>query len=186
MNKLLKITETPTLPNSSQQFLNYRRYQFQILISQTKNLNEDGVNISRPYLLYFPRNSPLKSVTVHISSLPEKSYILRFLRFIPVQQLDCKCYIVCLFIYLSNTTHIEVSFGCSSLFVSQFELIIQEYIERYRVGWNDFQLFSQISLGKMQKLSTHANKIILKYFCNRFISSLAVFALNINIFDVEN
>ena len=54
------------------------------------------------------------------------------------------------------------------------------------LGWKGFQLFSQIISGKRQKLPTHTNKIILKYFCNRCISSLAAFAQNINIFDVEN
>ena len=64
MKKLLKITEIATLPKSAQ-FPYYQRYLFHILMKQIKeNLNKDYVNISRPYLLYFPINQPSKNVTV--------------------------------------------------------------------------------------------------------------------------
>ena len=60
MKELLKITEIATLSISGY-FLNYRS---QIFIAQIEDLNEDFDKISPPYLLYFLRNKPLKSVTV--------------------------------------------------------------------------------------------------------------------------
>ena len=62
MKKRLKITELSTLLKSVQ-FPHYQRYRFQILIAQTEDLQEDRLNISRLYLLCFPRNKPSKSVT---------------------------------------------------------------------------------------------------------------------------
>ena len=61
--KLLKITEIAKLSNSAK-FPNYERYIPQVLIKKIENLNEDGVKISRTYLLYLSRNKPSKSVTV--------------------------------------------------------------------------------------------------------------------------
>ena len=51
----------------STQFPNYRRYLSQILIAQIEDLNEDCVEISRPYILHFPRNKVSKIVTVGLS-----------------------------------------------------------------------------------------------------------------------
>ena len=45
-------------------FPNYQRYLSQIVIVQIEDSNEDCVKIQRPYLLYFPRYKPSKSVTV--------------------------------------------------------------------------------------------------------------------------
>ena len=63
MKKLLKITEIATLSKSTQ-FPNHQRYQSQVLKEQIEDVNEDFVNISRPYILYFPINKPSKRVTV--------------------------------------------------------------------------------------------------------------------------
>ena len=40
------------------------KIRYQILIAQIEDFNEELVNISRPYLLYFPSNKQSKSVTV--------------------------------------------------------------------------------------------------------------------------
>ena len=58
--KLLNITEIATL-RKSPWLSNYQRYQFQILIAQIEDLNEDRVKISGPYLVYFLRNRPSNS-----------------------------------------------------------------------------------------------------------------------------
>ena len=49
--KMLKITEIATLPKNTL-FPNYPRYRFQIVRAQIVDLNEDSVQISRPYLFF--------------------------------------------------------------------------------------------------------------------------------------
>ena len=63
MKKLLKITVVATLMKSAL-FTNHERYRSQTMIAQIETLNEDCVNILRPYLLYFPKNKPSQSVMV--------------------------------------------------------------------------------------------------------------------------
>ena len=67
MKKLLTITEIAMLPKITY-FLKYQRYcikeGYQILIAKIEDLNKDYVKIRQPYLLYFLRNEPSKSVTV--------------------------------------------------------------------------------------------------------------------------
>ena len=53
------MTEIATVPKAHS-FQTGQRYQSLMF----ENLNENCVNISRPYILYFPRNKPLKTVTV--------------------------------------------------------------------------------------------------------------------------
>ena len=60
--RLLEIIEIATLPKSAE-FHNYQRYQSKILIAQIEDFKEACVKISRPYLIYFPRNKPSKRVT---------------------------------------------------------------------------------------------------------------------------
>ena len=45
---------------------NYQRYRSKILIAEIESLNKYFVNISRPYLLYFPRHKLSKSFTVRL------------------------------------------------------------------------------------------------------------------------
>ena len=60
---MIKITEIARLPKS-EQFSTCQRYLSQFLLAQIEDLNEDCVQISRSYLLYFPRNKSSNSVTV--------------------------------------------------------------------------------------------------------------------------
>ena len=59
----------------------FQRYRHQILIAQIEDLNEDCVKISGPYLLYFLRNKPSKSVTFG-PSRKEIELSFNFFRFI--------------------------------------------------------------------------------------------------------
>ena len=63
MKKLLEITEIATLRKSPWLIGNYQRYRLQTFIAEIKDLNEDCDKISGPYLIYFMRNKPTKSVT---------------------------------------------------------------------------------------------------------------------------
>ena len=50
----------------------------QILIAQIDDLNEDCVEISGPYLLYFLRNKPSKRVTVRLGFAGPVHHFKRF------------------------------------------------------------------------------------------------------------
>ena len=64
VSKISKIS----LPNSMNKFQ----------IAQIKDLNEDCVEISRPYLLYFLRNKPSNSVTIGLGMADSASLIINF------------------------------------------------------------------------------------------------------------
>jgi len=58
MKKLLKMTEIVTLSNTAVSKLS----KIQNLIAQIEDLNENYITISRPYILYFPRNKPRRAL----------------------------------------------------------------------------------------------------------------------------
>ena len=62
-SKLYKYINLPNYTNISI-FQTIQIYQFQILMAQIEDLNQDCVNILRTYLQCFPRNVTSKSITV--------------------------------------------------------------------------------------------------------------------------
>ena len=61
--KLLRIAKIAVLLKRASMHLNNERYRSQMMIAQIEDLHEDCDKISCPYLIYFPRNNPSKSVT---------------------------------------------------------------------------------------------------------------------------